>query len=592
MSPLLVRRCLPLIVCVLDTDANTLATRLAGFPLALATAGAYLGQSSGECSVQEYLTLYDQQWDELQANADHLFEYEDRTLFSTWNLSLEQVRQQHFVAAEFMCFLAYFGNSGLDYGLFRSARDKGYEYRTDWLNALTESKIVFNKTVATLHNYSLLEYSPQGYSLHTCVHDWTFKVLNKNIEPMYYWDAMLCIAASVRPDLEKNSWENNQRLFQHATQLWRVSLQRPSMEDVYDENQAYSLNWTGSLRDKQENFDEAEVLLSSALRAYENLFGDCDRKTLGVMVNLADTYEKMDRVTEAENLYRQVLEACENTTVPAEDLALRSRHNLALLYMGQDKLAEAELLLRQVLASDESSLGLEDESTMQTATSLASVLRRQGKLVEAETLSQRAIDGLCKSIGPDNILTLDAIGVRADVHFSQHQWEQAETLFKIVLEGRKKALGLSHSQTVASIHDLADVYAKQKKSDELVKLTEIYGDIAPGMFWSMGRMYTANGDYRNAIVAFRQMYRARNGVLSWSTGFCDGCQSEEDLLPAAKGLFVCKTCDDIVLCYQCSEQHRTGLKIFEQCAGHPFFGIPAEVLLGSLDPTKTLDRER
>jgi hypothetical protein len=68
----------------LDPDAVRLAEELDGLPLALATAGAYLNQTA--MSFSDYLRLYKASWAKLQRTSPELISYEDRTLFSTWQL--------------------------------------------------------------------------------------------------------------------------------------------------------------------------------------------------------------------------------------------------------------------------------------------------------------------------------------------------------------------------------------------------------------------------------------------------------------------------------------------------------------------------
>jgi hypothetical protein len=102
-----------------DPDAVKLVERLYGLPLALATAGVYLSQTSE--SLGEYLDAYERYWQDLSDNAEELLEYEDRTLFSTLNLSLDRVRARDPHAAELMRFLAYFGANRIEFELFQPA---------------------------------------------------------------------------------------------------------------------------------------------------------------------------------------------------------------------------------------------------------------------------------------------------------------------------------------------------------------------------------------------------------------------------------------------------------------------------------------
>ncbi|KAL9073480.1 MAG: hypothetical protein Q9161_002901 [Pseudevernia consocians] len=67
-----------------DPKAAELAKELDGLPLALATAGAYLKEVT--FSFEDYLEAYHTSWRELQRTSPQLTSYEDRQLYSTWQL--------------------------------------------------------------------------------------------------------------------------------------------------------------------------------------------------------------------------------------------------------------------------------------------------------------------------------------------------------------------------------------------------------------------------------------------------------------------------------------------------------------------------
>jgi hypothetical protein len=91
-----------------DPQAVELAKLLDGLPLALATAGAYLGQVS--ISVEKYIHYYTDSWLKLQKTSPGLLSYEDRTLYTTWNLSYEHIQTQNEKAAQLLRLWAYFDN--------------------------------------------------------------------------------------------------------------------------------------------------------------------------------------------------------------------------------------------------------------------------------------------------------------------------------------------------------------------------------------------------------------------------------------------------------------------------------------------------
>lgn len=108
-----------------------LARRLDGLPLALATAGAYLSQSAD--SFDDYLQLYNHSWDDLSQYSSGPVDYEERTLYSTWSVSFEQIRDQDPAAAEVLKLMAYLNNQDLWYGLFQGGVDDAPAWWVDVL---------------------------------------------------------------------------------------------------------------------------------------------------------------------------------------------------------------------------------------------------------------------------------------------------------------------------------------------------------------------------------------------------------------------------------------------------------------------------
>jgi hypothetical protein len=160
----------------------------------------YLSQTG--CSFGDYLQMYEESWHDLAQNSHELPEYRDRTLYSTWDLSLKQVQAQDPEAVQLLRLMAYFSNVGLWYELFQ----KGAASGPPWLSTIVKSKSRFNKAISILREYSLVEVEgearPGQYSLHTCVHDWTLEHLNHKIDRTLSCLAVHCIARNVMWETE------------------------------------------------------------------------------------------------------------------------------------------------------------------------------------------------------------------------------------------------------------------------------------------------------------------------------------------------------------------------------------------------------
>lgn len=105
---------------ILDPVALKLAERLGGLPLALAIAGAYLKYTPD--TFTEYLQAYELTWEDLQQNSPELFEYEGRTLYSTWAISYKQVLAQDECAAKLLQLWAYFDSNDLWHALLAAGK--------------------------------------------------------------------------------------------------------------------------------------------------------------------------------------------------------------------------------------------------------------------------------------------------------------------------------------------------------------------------------------------------------------------------------------------------------------------------------------
>ena len=351
---------------VLDTDAHKLAKRLDGLPLALATAGTYISQTA-DCFA-DYLQMYEESWNDLAENSDELLEYEDKTLYSTWNLSLKQVEAQDPEAAEILRLIAYFSNVDLWYELFQ----KGAESGPTWLLNVVKSKARFNKAMGKLQEYSLVEVGVEArtgqYSLHTCVHDWTLEYLNRKINAKLCHLAVHCIASNVKEVTEAEFWVVNRSLVQHLGRSESGQLKNSidwgsvELEDVY--MIAY-LNYNVGRK------AEAEAMYKRALEGMEKAWGAEHTSTLATVHNLGLLYADQGKMTEAEAMYKRVLEGYEKAGVAEHTLTLDAVNNLGGIYRNQGKLAEAEAMYKWVLKGYEKAWGTEHMSTLGTVNNLA-----------------------------------------------------------------------------------------------------------------------------------------------------------------------------------------------------------------------------
>ncbi|KAI1108081.1 kinesin light chain [Nemania sp. NC0429] len=368
-----------------DPDAVNVAKQLDGLPLALATAGVYLEQTS--TTFKSYLQIYTDSWGRLQLTSPELDSYEDRTLYSTWQLSFDQIRRQNENSAALLRLWAYFDNQDLWLELLQH----NIKDRPQWIVEVTRDEIAFNQTVRVLINYGLVEVDlsqtelveSRGYSVHGCVHSWITCVLNET--PSEYWAsfAIQCIAAHVPDQSKPKWWLTERRLLQQAARCHQSALDKTMDPDS---------SWIGSrlgwLYRDQGKLREAEEMNHKSLQSYEKARGPDHLLTLQAVGNLALLYYDQGRLHEAEAMYRRGLHGFEKTHGLDHLLTFRAVHHLAILYGDQGKLGEAEDMCQRALQGFEKALGPDDTVTLQAVHNLGIIYSDQGRLHEAEHMYQ------------------------------------------------------------------------------------------------------------------------------------------------------------------------------------------------------------
>ena len=433
-----------------------------GLPLALSTAGAYLDQVA--LSVSDYLRLYKESWIQLHKSGPELSSY-DETLYSTWNISYDHVKQENDLSAKLLCFWAYFDSQDIWLELLQHDDSD----TPDWVRQLVKDKISFHKAMRVLSSHGLVEVhaSPQelvessGYSMHGCVHSWTINVLNQT------WDYGLAslavgfVASHVPEEGTDQPWLLQQRLIQHAIRCSYILL-NDLLTDTEMEWAWYNI---GSLYDQLGKNVEAETMYQTALQKSKKVWGPEHTQTLNIVNNLGLLYVDQNKLTEAEPMYQAALQGYEKIWGPDHSETLDVVNNLGLLYMEQGKLAEAEQMYQRALQGKEKELGPGHARTLDIVNNLGLLYTEQGKLVEAEQMYQRALQGKEKELGPERIKTSDTFHNLGILYENQGKLVEAEEMYQKALKGYEKVVGTNNVTTyrpeLETIFNLGSLFEDQ-----------------------------------------------------------------------------------------------------------------------------------
>ena len=388
----------------IDTDAVKLAKRLDGFPLALATAGAYLKQAP--ISFSHYLRLYEKSWAKLQKTSPKLSSYEDRTLYSTWQISFEHVERRNILSAQLLRLWAYFDNQDIWFELLQYSDTED----PNWIQELIEDELSFHGAMRVLSDHGLVEVEKpslelvesQGYSIHGCVHSWTVHVLNQEWNYELARVAVKSIALHVPGEQADRPWLTQRRLLQHAARCSHIVLNRL----VPDDGMARTYFSLGYLYTNQGKLVEAEQMFQRALQGKEKAWGPEHTSTFDTVNNLAILYADQGKLAEAEQMFQRALQGKKKAWGPEHTSTFDTVNNLANLYKIQGKLAEAEQMYQRALQGYEKALGRENITTfipaLKTLWGLGSLFERQADYAKAIVMFSKALAGYEKVVGPDH----------------------------------------------------------------------------------------------------------------------------------------------------------------------------------------------
>ncbi|KAK4182502.1 hypothetical protein QBC35DRAFT_457232 [Podospora australis] len=418
-----------------DAAAVQLARELDGLPLALSTAGAYL--DNVVTTFADYLKMYKESWLRLQKTTPTLLSYENRAMYSTWDISYAQVEQQNMISARFLRLWAYFGHEDLWFELLLKGRSSGPQ----WFRELTGDALGFTEAVRVLCDYGLVEATTSsneqrgeshGYGMHGCVHLWTVHALNveRNIEMAQL--AMRCVGSHVSKKTESEYWVVQRRLMHHADRCLKMVL----MDEIpIPEKGEWILDELGNLYSDQGRLSDAEAMFERALRGYEKALGPEHTSTLTTVHNLGNLYRDQGRLSDAEAMFERALRGKEKALGPEHTSTLTTVHALGILYSDQGRLSDAEAMYERALRGYEKALGPEHTSTLGTVHALGILYSHQGRLSDAEAMYERALRGYEKALGLEHTSTLGTVHALGNLYSDQGRLSDAEARYERALRG-------------------------------------------------------------------------------------------------------------------------------------------------------------
>lgn len=462
---------------------------------------------------ERYFQEYEKRWNIDSRRRPQLHEYQDRTLYTTWDLSYHRLKEECWVAAKMLKLLAYFDNQSLWYELFKAGTRDGLPR---WLLNVAQDCDEFESVMRILIDYCFIELhtTTQTYSVHTCVHDWSMSRLNTEVEAELFWYAFDCVAKSIEVEDWGHIAKARLALFvPHAMSLMHTKfcatlngIDReliPGFVEIaillFDQDQLVTAEmmlrkalfwnerewgwdnaWTlhtvhqlGMLYDNQGKLEQAEEMYERALIGYGKTRNSDVAWTVPA-INKPDTLNcKQGKLEQAEEMFEKALAASSPGYAPILDVFT----SLGSLYVKQGKLEQAEEMFIRALTSYGEVLEPKASSTLLTAYNLAELYRQQARLDQAKNLCERAVAGSERALGPNHMLTLFMVSSLGVIFYRQGKLDQAEVLCERALAGFVEGLGMKNMATLRTVKTLVQSYCEQGKFEKAeIKLSQVLPD--------------------------------------------------------------------------------------------------------------------
>ncbi|MFN2245285.1 MAG: FxSxx-COOH system tetratricopeptide repeat protein [Anaerolineae bacterium] len=509
--------------------ASALAEAVAFLPLALEQAAAYI-ETTG-IPLAEYVTLLSTYRAELWDQEEHPIDYPD-TVATTWSLSMEQVEEASPAAGGLLRICAFLAPEGIPRDLLTAAA----EWVPESLATDLSQPLRFNKALATLRRYSLLQTSGEAWTMHRLVG----AVVRDRLahEGRQQWATVAVnLVDSAFPQIIRGDRERERaggHLVPHAlaasghaealglvlpaaghlldmvgTRCHLVAdyaLARDTLEravaigeatlEPHDLDLGHRLFYLGFTLYFQEDFARARLVYEQALAIYEATYGPYRPEVVPVLANLGALMSVQGDHAEARVTYGRVLTIREHS-LPSNDWRIeKSRRAVRVLHdrvlenvrerKGQGQWDRVIESYEQDLALCEATLGPDHPSVATRLNQLGEVLEALGNLSEARAAYERAlaifeatpnVDYLAVADGMHNLSSLlhelgDPAGARVAYERALTGYERALTVYEISLGPNRANVATSIDKLGRALVDRGNLPAARATFQRALSIDE------------------------------------------------------------------------------------------------------------------------
>ncbi|KAL4960320.1 uncharacterized protein BDV14DRAFT_182970 [Aspergillus stella-maris] len=433
--------------------ASKISRQLGFLALALIQAGATIRR--GICSLKNYLTFYDDNWERIR-----------RTSISTFASDHED---DHNMSALVSYEVPY-----------RAIEQKGTQRSKDAIELLKLFSFFYNKNI----RFDILKKAVCNEAIEKAAQEIVFREeLNQPVTwNKWYKNMRLLMIAFVMQDRGPPALpffmkeERNPRYFdEYRVRSALVELVQMSLITHDKSTDSYSMHplihrWArerpGMSTSEQAVWSHiaVTVLAQSILRPPLDMT-DADevfKRDILPHIDHAQGCEKAVRHTIAENRKRRWYGVSQWPGTGARfgrEQALRYA-KFSIVFMQTGRWNDAAALQLAVKEYTDRVLGLDQPVARQITLALATTYRQLGREDEAEALQGSVVQACIATLGPNSYETLMAMDLLGQTRWQQGRYSDAKALQEPVVDGLVKLKGLANEDTLTAIYHLGRTIAK------------------------------------------------------------------------------------------------------------------------------------
>jgi hypothetical protein len=466
-----------------EGDADRLADRLGDLPLAVEQAGAWQAESG--MSVDEYLRLFDEEFEQL---TEHPPTGYPASVGATYRVALDRLRERAPAAAQLLDVCAFFGAEPISVALLWDGRSA--QLPAPLAQALGD-KMELRAALREIGRYALARVDSinDRITIHRLVQAVVRASLPAEQQDMVRLAAQRILAKAnpQEPDLREN-WRRHKELSPHIEPCELIQAEEIESRQVVLDQIRY--RWSRG------DYEGSQALGQITVKAWEERWGDRDILTLLARRHLAVTLRILGDYQAASDLsfgaferLRDVLgEDHEHTLITADSVAWDLRIS--------GKFNEAWALDK---ANHERFRNLTNDNhplTMKAANNLAIDLRWLGRFAEAREADEESVRRRRLVYGNDDKNTQLSVSSLARDLYGLGEYAEGLILQQDALVIQKRMLGPDHAEVLSETRNLVILL---RKTGNYVRSL----DIAAELVRTYERRFEQNHE---ALLAARMSY--------------------------------------------------------------------------------------